>query len=255
MSTWILLRGLSRETRHWLDFPQQLTKVMPEDRVITLELPGCGDLNTVTSPSRIEGMAAYGRTELARLGVAPPYHLLALSLGAMVATAWADSHPEEIAAMVLINTSFGTFSPFYRRFRPGACGLLLRFLFTRSLLGREQIIFDLTSRLVAPAAPVVGSWAAIRRTRPVRLSNAFRQLLAAARFHAPNRPPVPTLVLASARDRLVDPRCSLDIVRRWSCASAIHPRAGHDLPLDDGAWVVQQVQTWQTGFGTLGDHN
>jgi len=36
----------------------------------------------------------------------------------------------------------------------------------------------------------------------------------------------------------------LEIARRWSCAIALHPSAGHDLPLDDGAWVAQQVQAW-----------
>jgi len=24
----------------------------------------------------------------------------------------------------------------------------------------------------------------------------------------------------------------------------IHPEAGHDLPLDDGAWVAGQIRAW-----------
>jgi pimeloyl-ACP methyl ester carboxylesterase len=244
MNTWILLRGLTREQRHWHEFPRLLEMALPGDRVITLELPGNGELNALTSPSRIEGMATYGRLELARLGVAPPYHLLAMSMGAMVATAWADSHPEEIAALVMINTSFGAFSPVHQRFRPRAWRALLRLLLTRSLSSRDQIIFDLTSRLVAPSAPVVEAWTTIRRTRPVLLSNALRQLFAAARYRAPYHPPVEILILASAGDRLVDPRCSMEIARRWNCTIALHPTAGHDLPLDDGAWVVEHVQDW-----------
>jgi pimeloyl-ACP methyl ester carboxylesterase len=122
MSTWILLRGLTREKRHWHGFPQALLRELPDARVVELELPGNGELNGRTSPTSIAAMARHCRAELARLGIPPPYHLLALSMGAMVATAWAESHPDEIEACVLINTSFGAFSPVHRRLRPRAWG-------------------------------------------------------------------------------------------------------------------------------------
>ena len=39
-----------------------------------------------------------------------------------------------------------------------------------------------------------------------------------------------------------------DVERRlaaqWATAFAEHPTAGHDLPLDDGAWVARQVGDW-----------
>jgi len=244
MSTWILLRGLTRESRHWHGFPQQLLKELPDAQVLTLDLPGNGELNALTSPSSIDGMACHCRGELARLGVPPPYHLLAMSMGAMVATAWATCHPEEIAALVLVNTSFGGFSPIHHRFRLHAWGVLLRFLSTWSVEGRERLIFELTTRLVDPADRVVEDWVAIRRSHPVGPGNILRQLLAAARFRAPNQPPAETLILASAGDRLADPRCSMEIARRWNCALVLHPTAGHDLPLDDGEWVSEQVHAW-----------
>jgi len=118
MSTWILLRGLTREKRHWRGFSQALLMELPGARVIELELPGNGELNGMASPSNIAAMASHCRAELAGLGIPPPYHLLAMSMGAMVATAWVVSHPEEVEACVLINTSFGAFSPVYQRFRP-----------------------------------------------------------------------------------------------------------------------------------------
>jgi hypothetical protein len=37
------------------------------------------------------------------------------------------------------------------------------------------------------------------------------------------------------------------IARRWNCPIAIHPTAGHDLPLDDGVWIAKQVHDWLTG--------
>jgi pimeloyl-ACP methyl ester carboxylesterase len=250
VSTWILLRGLTREKRHWRRFPEQLAQELPEARVIELELPGNGALNGMASPLNIAAMASHCRAELAGLGIPPPYHLLAMSMGAMVATAWAASHPEEVEACVLINTSFGTFSPIHQRCRPRAWAILLRILLLRSERKREALIFDLTSRLAGPSAPVIDEWVAIRRSRPVRAWNAFRQLLAAARFRAPLDLPARTLILASAGDRLVDPRCSREIARRWHCALGIHPTAGHDLPLDDGAWVAKAVHDWLEGVGS-----
>jgi pimeloyl-ACP methyl ester carboxylesterase len=52
------------------------------------------------------------------------------------------------------------------------------------------------------------------------------------------------LLLAGQQDRLVDVKCSLTLAHHWSCAIRLHPAAGHDLPLDDGAWVSQQVKDW-----------
>lgn len=244
MSTWILLRGLTRESRHWGDFPEALRKAWPGARVIPLELPGNGELNGVASPTRIETMASYCQAEIAKLGVPPPYHLLAMSMGAMVAAAWAAEHPEDIQACVLLSTSFGSFSPLHRRLRPRAWPGLLKILLDRTAEGQERCILDLTSGRPQAHPQAVEAWMAIRASRPVSTRNAFRQLVAAARFRAPLRAAVPTLVLVGARDGLVDPRCSFDIVDRWNCALAVHPDAGHDLPLDDGAWVLDEIRKW-----------
>ena len=91
-------------------------------------------------------------------------------------------------------------------------------------------------------------WVAWRRERPVSVANALRQLRAAARYRAPAvRPPVPLLVLASAGDDLVDPRCSQALASAWHCALAIHRDGGHDLPLDDPQWVVRTLTDWLDG--------
>jgi pimeloyl-ACP methyl ester carboxylesterase len=250
MSTWILLRGLTRETRHWGDFPRQLQGAFPGDRVWPLELPGNGELNALASPLSIAGMASYCHEAAARSGAAPPYHLLAMSMGAMVATAWAERHPGEIAGCVLINTSFGRFSPLHHRLRPRAWPVLLATLLDRTVEGREQRILGLTSARAQAHPLLAAEWTAFRQSRPVSLGNAFRQILAAATFRAPLRAAVPTLVLAGARDGLVDNRCSMEIARQWHCAVALHPDAGHDLPLDDGAWVAGEIRKWLNESGT-----
>ena len=75
--------------------------------------------------------------------------------------------------------------------------------------------------------------------------NALRQLLAAMRFRAPrHKPEVPLLILASASDRLVDPRCSQRLAAGWHSTLIMHPDAGHDLPLDDARWVATHIHGW-----------
>jgi pimeloyl-ACP methyl ester carboxylesterase len=114
-----------------------------------------------------------------------------------------------------------------------------------SALQREATILRLTSARPHEHADAPAAWAAIRAARPVSASSALRQLLAAASYRAPReRPPVPLLLLCGAADRLVDPRCSKALARRWGTALATHPDAGHDLPLDEPAWVAAQAARW-----------
>jgi len=245
VSTWILLRGLTRESRHWGDFPERLQVWCGAARVQAIDLPGNGRLNRQESPLRVADMAQSCRRQLLERGLAPPYFVVAMSLGAMVAVDWATRHPTEIAGCVLINTSLRPFSPFYHRLQPGSYWPLLNLLL-RGGNGeyRERTILQLTSSH-PPAPEILAAWADYARQCPVSSRNALRQLLAAIRYAAPaGRPAPPLLILSGAHDRLVDPRCSRRLAAQWATAFAEHPTAGHDLPLDDGAWVARQVGGW-----------
>jgi predicted alpha/beta hydrolase family esterase len=91
----------------------------------------------------------------------------------------------------------------------------------------------------------VAEWAGYAQQNPVSRRNALRQLIAAARYEAPVSKPVPPLlILASAQDRLVNPRCSRTLATRWNVTYVEHSTAGHDLPLDDAPWVVRQAMRW-----------
>ena len=116
---WVLLRGLTREARHWGDFPAQLAAAVARP-VITLDLPGNGQFNALASPTNVRGMTDFVRTQLQTMGHAPPYQLLAMSLGGMVATDWAQTWPQEVARLVLINTSMRPHSRLTQRLRPPA---------------------------------------------------------------------------------------------------------------------------------------
>jgi pimeloyl-ACP methyl ester carboxylesterase len=252
--TWILLRGLTREARHWGGFPQQLGEAFPGASVICLDLPGNGRLNGRASPPNVEAMADHCHAEIAQLGIAAPCRVLAMSLGAMVAVAWAQRHPDDVAAAVLINTSLRPFSPFYRRLRPANYPRLLRLFGSRaSDREMETAILELTTRLQRNSAALIERWLHWRRQNPVSRRNALIQLLAAARYRAPRKPPLGhLLLLAGAGDALVDPRCSQALAVCWNLPLAVHPGAGHDLPLDDSTWVLEEIARWLAGSASSG---
>ena len=251
MSAWVLLRGLTRESRHWESLPQALCAALSGVDtgvdVVAPDLPGNGARHGETSPDTVVGMVDAWRGQLVRQGCSPPYRLLAMSLGAMVACEWAHRFPAEIDGMVLINTSLRPFSPFYRRLRPANYARLLGLVADwHAPEGSERCILSLTSRRHADDTVLLARWADWRRQYPVTRANALRQLRAAATYRAPPSPPaVPTLLLSSAGDVLVDPRCSADIAAAWALLLRTHPDAGHDLPLDDPAWVVAQIAAWR----------
>ncbi|HAF45537.1 MAG: hydrolase [Sideroxydans sp. GWF2_59_14] len=248
MSTWVLLRGLMREARHWGDFPAQFQKITGAQKVVTLDFPGNGSLHAQASPTSVAGMAESCRSQLERLGHRPPYNVLALSLGAMVAVSWSERHPQELGRMVLINTSLAPYNPFYQRMRPRNYPGLLRFLVFNSIPARERSVLHITSNkqcTVQQRTALLEQWESYAGECPVSRTNILRQLSAAATFRAaPVPPPVPVLLLSGKQDHLVNVKCSLTLAQRWRCEIRLHPTAGHDIPLDDGEWVAKQVKDW-----------
>jgi len=168
----------------------------------------------------------------------------------MVAVEWASRYPDEVARCVLINTSMRPYSRFHQRLRWQNYPAILKLLLNGGVESQERLILRLTSREgdAAERTGLLQRWLGYQREFPVTHKNALRQLWSAARFRAPPaRPTVPLLVLASAGDQLVDHRCSANLARAWQTELHTHPTAGHDLPLDDGAWVAQAVAKWLAG--------
>ena len=118
VKTWVLLRGLTREHRHWEDFPEKLQQCFPGAQIITPDLPGNGDHADLISPTSIQDMMLFLRNDIASSIAGGPVHIIGLSMGAMVAIEWMKSYPQECAASILINTSLKGISPFYHRLRP-----------------------------------------------------------------------------------------------------------------------------------------
>ena len=87
---WLLLRGLIREQRHWLDFPERFAALVhgPDatpTRPVLLDLPGFGSENDALVPPTVAGFVDDLRARLHRIVPADePCGIFAVSLGGMV---------------------------------------------------------------------------------------------------------------------------------------------------------------------------
>jgi pimeloyl-ACP methyl ester carboxylesterase len=249
MSQWILLRGLTREARHWGAFETALAAqgvVGAGERAVCIDLPGNGAERAHAAPHSVIAMMDFVRARAIAMNLRAPYRVIAMSLGAMAATAWAQRHPGEIERLVLINTSMRPFARVHERLRPRAWPALLRIAMNWSRPERcEALIHRLTCNRGDSSDADIAQWAQFRRTHGASAADALRQLAAAARFHAArDAPRCPVLLLSSAADGLVDPACSARIAKHWRAAHAMHPWAGHDLPHDDAAWTCKAIASW-----------
>lgn len=243
---WILLRGLARESAHWGDFVPLLQATFPKVRVTLLDLPGTGFFHNETSPCNIKAITEQVRSHAFEQGIMDkPVTLLALSLGGMVAWEWLCRHPEDICGATLINTSFADVSPFYQRLRWQSYKDFLALVMARDVHKRELSAVHLVSNRREFDEQTSLAWENIQKLRPISLSNSLRQIIAAASYRpGAIKPMQPVLLLNGQGDRLVDPACSEAIHKKWQLELRRHPWAGHDLTLDDGAWVVLQLQAW-----------
>jgi len=238
----VLLRGLTREATHWGRFVPLLAQALPHDRILTLDLPGNGHLHAQASPWSVPAMAQACRQALAAQGVRGPVHLLAMSLGAMVATAWAHSAPEEVAGCVLINTSMRPFSPAHHRMQPQHWPTLARLLlWPHTPLQIETTVLRMTSNPPAAHAEVLPQWVLARQQRPVRAANVLRQLAAAARYRAPPTPlPVPTLLTCAAGSFILSGDWIVSVwigVGLYSCVGILFFRRARVLEWAHNAWA------------------
>ena len=239
---WIFIRGLARENAHWGDFVLEFQTKHPEAEVLLLDLKGNGETFQLVSPTHISEFCEDLRIRSASFRQNQPVCILSVSLGAMVALDWASRYPHEIHQVVAVNTS-SSLSHFYQRLRPSALFQLCKIAWTRDIEQKERQ----TLSLVAPKAlenqpHLVELFANVHRQRPVHWRNFIRQLWAARQMQlSPKAPPVEVLLINSLGDRMVHPVCTEQITQYWGLRHRTHPWGGHDLPLEDATWLIDQM--------------
>lgn len=236
---WVFVRGIMSESYHWSDFISKLQGLFPQDDFHTADIAGNGRLNQHLTPLSIEENVHLLRSQV------PPHGrkiLVGFSLGGMLAHEWAHHHPEDIHSLILINSSFSN-SPFYKRMTAKAFIKILTLGLKRKIYQQEETILKMTTSLLS--SQEIFELAKERHERnkeyPVKPLNFAWQLGVAARISQKKTPPAPTLLLSSAKDRVVHPQCSQKIAETWTLPLNVHPHAGHDLTLDDPNWVIEHI--------------
>lgn len=238
-----LIRGLIREKGHWGPFVDHLKNQFPDALVTTIDIPGAGDYHKTSSPLSIMGMVEGMRRDYLKVSSNDENaHLIAISLGGMIAVEWMKAYPGDFGQATLINTSFGGISPLFHRLIPSAFLFLLK---VPVLKGRkkESRILELVTNHKHVFNETLDMWEMIGKERPVSLQNTLRQLFAGACFTVGHfSPPIPIQLLAATKDRMVSVRCSRAIAEKWNLPLEEHPTAGHDLTVDDPEWVARKIK-------------
>jgi pimeloyl-ACP methyl ester carboxylesterase len=221
----------------------------PGHNIYTADILGNGKFHDLPTPLTIKENVDGLRMQVPKEG---KKLLFGFSLGGMLTAEWAFQHPEEVEALILINTSFDG-SPFYKRMTPKAFGSFLLGSRERDLVRREALNLKVTTGLadeqITELAP---HWSKRNEVHPVHPANFARQMYLATQARLrPSPPPVPILILSSGKDRVVHPDCSKHIAEKWRVPLIVHPTAGHDLTLVDPKWTVDQVENWLTSLNLL----
>ncbi|MDX6017661.1 alpha/beta hydrolase [Shewanella indica] len=246
--TWVLIRGLMRDKRHWQAFADNLLAL--GFRVELIDLPGNGDRVADISPWDIQDYADFVADELLRRKVAK-CRILAISMGAMVAMALAGKNDAEdgrqkefqIEGLLLLNSSAADLSPWYQRFRLQA---LLQALCFRvkgeGIQWREATILALTSLAHAKDKSLCRHWSQLALEAKTTLANGLRQIVASARFRSPANLRMPAVIVYGCDDRLVSPKCSVRLGAKYRQKPIPFCRCGHDVALDRPELLLELVQ-------------
>lgn len=248
MERWLLLRGLAREQRHNGRFSAVLASTLGDATAHGIDFPGTGTEFERRSPTSIRGIMEDTRERWLRLRDEHPgdWSLLGVSLGGMVTMQWAADHPADFRRVVLVNTSAGNLSRPWDRMDLAILPQLVAAARTTDRVARERIVLGFTTRLAPDLDLVAREWSRFAHQHPMGVGTLVRQLAAATRFRAPARITVPTLVVTAARDPLAHPVCGERLASHFGAPLVQHPRAGHDLPLDDGPWLAERVREWRS---------
>ncbi|MFK7826161.1 MAG: alpha/beta fold hydrolase [Oligoflexales bacterium] len=242
--TFVLLRGLAREAKHWGQFETALAQSSYCQKIIMCDLPGMGVHHNLIAPATIKQIVEFIKEKHHnKLQKEQDLFLIGLSLGGMVAYEYLRQHPDLFQRAAIINSSFRGLSPVYQRVRPAAFIQLLRIMAVKPSSRRESKILKLISNFHTEDQEVLQQFIRICTKRPVSMRNVISQLVAASRyrFKLSELSQFKGLVLCSSEDRLVSSHCSHAFAKALSWPIKEHSLAGHDLPLDAPEWILEEI--------------
>lgn len=245
--SWLLVRGLSRETRHWAEFPEHLRKTFPNSTVHVLELPGVGQKFKSPSPAKIENFVEDLRADFSKIKQQHPgqkWGLICVSLGGMIGLSWSDTYPGDFEYLVTINSSGANLSWPWQRLSPKALKKIAKLFFRNDLKEREKTILELTTHMTPLTQDLIEKWASYAQEYPLKREVFLKQVYAASVFKVPERIQPKSLFLVGAKDELTNPACSKSLAEHFDSPLEVHPNAGHDLPLEDPKWICEKIKNW-----------
>jgi pimeloyl-ACP methyl ester carboxylesterase len=242
--TLVLLRGLARWSRHWLDFDKRL--VDQGFRVIVIDNRGFGrsDAAPTTKMLSLYDLADDVAQIISRESPSGA-HVVGLSLGAMIGLVLAATKPQLIRSLIMVNSSVG--SSGLPRLSKRALLVIIGVLLTG-----QRTYGALAKLLLSPSASkekrekFAAAWAAIDANAKVSVQQLWRQLKAARAFTGTVEMAAvqcPVVVVRCDDDQFVDPRNS-DFIHKLMTHSKllVHPSAGHELAVDDPDWFVKTIK-------------
>lgn len=210
--------------------------------MVCLDLPGVGTEAGRPSPARVHEISQDLRRRFLRSNQgAQRFGLLGVSLGGMVALDWVRQFPSDFELAVIVNSSAGNLSRPQERLRPQNVPPLVAMLRDPDPVQRERRLLRLITNHRGEDEALALAFGEVARLSPVPFSVVRAQLTAAMRFRAPDQVRTPLEFFVSAKDRFVDPSCSYRMAEQLRSPVRVHPTAGHELPLDDPDWVVEQL--------------
>lgn len=238
---WLLLRGVARGQGHWGSFLPLFQEKFPQAHMECLDLPGNGLRHEEKSPLKIRAYVEDLRARSSFVQEKKKFKVLALSMGAMITVEWMHRHPHEIEKAFLVCTSSARHSRFYQRLQPQNLLAGLPALTAKTAPQWEEVILSMITNDPVRRQQELPALIEFSEKHPVHPANVLRQLVAASRYRFPRKAPGDITLIGSYGDRFVSPDCTLQLAKAWGLETRMNAEAGHDVPIDDPRWLIEQL--------------
>lgn len=243
--TLVMIRGLSRSSRYWLDVRPLLEARL---RLVVLDNRGVGRSDAPRPGFTVADMGDDVAAVMDDAGISRA-HVFGISLGGMVAMRFALRHAARVDRLVLGATTAGG-----RGRLPVPVAVVGTFLGSARLgtaeAMRRTAPLTLSARALRERPEIVEKWVELAEAEPRHKLALVGQLLA-ARGHDASRELAritqPTLVLTGDADTLIDPAESRRLAEGIpSSRLEILPGAGHDFPTEQPAETAAAILRFLT---------